>query len=200
MKLWQIYISLVLFNNILYADLAGGVLERYKSNSNVFVCVGIYSCVNLARALNAGFKELHGIDKDIVLVKHAKVIFPQDINNNPYNVKDYYFHHGDLEKLQEIISRFKQPIVILLGDHFPHYDEPVYNNMLEQLQIIKNHPIKNHIILIDYINHAGTAAFGGITEEQIKQALLEINHHYRFAYARGGCIEQEDKAILVAYL
>lgn len=193
--LWML---LAIFN-FCQADVAGGVLEKYKQN-NVFVCVGIYSCVNLARAFNANYRTVHGIDEDEVLVKHARTIFPHDINENRFRITDYHIHDGDLETFEQIINSISAPMTIFLGNHCPEYDKPVYNNVLEQLDVIKRHPLNNHVVCIDYIHHAGTPAFGNITLEQIKAKLHEINPDYRCAFEQGGIVESEKNAILVAYI
>lgn len=183
----------------LNAEVGDGVLKQYKQN-NVFVCLGIYSCISLARALNAGFTELHGIDEDEVLVNHANIIFPKDTNDNPFNVTNYHVHLGGLEKFKEIISHINEPITILLGNHFPDVDQTNINNILHELEIIKNHKIKTHAILIDYINYSGTPAFGNISLTDIKRKITDINPKYIFSLKRGGHLGKEEKAILVAYI
>lgn len=188
----------VLLNNALEADVAHGVLEKYKNN-NIFICTGIYSCVSLARALNAGFTELHGIDENDVLVDHARIIFPHDINNNPYNVKNYNFHLGGLEKLEAVISHINTPITFLLSSCFPDMDGTTTNRILDELEIIKRHPIKRHTILVEYVNYAGTSRFGNISLDAIKAKLLAINPYYKFSLEKGGILEKEENAILVAY-
>lgn len=189
----------VLFNHFLNPEVAHGVLEKYKNN-RVFVCSSIYGCVNLARALNAGYTKMYGIDNDPVLVEHAKVIFPQDINNTSCVGKEYSFYYGGIEKFKNIILNINEPMTILLGSHYPCIDTEVYNSVLEELNIIQEHPIKTHTILIDYIHHAGTRAFGYVALEEIKKKLQEINADYRFTLAKGGHLEKEEGAILVAYL
>lgn len=183
----------------LNAEVSHGVLEKYKQN-NIFVCLGIYSCINLARALNAGFTELHGIDADEVLVNHANIIFPKDINDNPFNITNYHIHHGSLKKFEEIISYINEPITIFLGNHFPDIDQIKTNNILQELEIIKSHNIKVHTILIDYIHHENMPSFGYISLVDIKRKLIDINPKYIFSFEKGGHLEKEENAILVAYL
>lgn len=197
--IYKVLGALLTISSLCQADVAGGVLEKYKQN-NVFVCMGIYSCVNLARAFNANYRTVHGIDQDEVLVKHGQIIFPHDINDNRFGIKDYHFHYGGIEKFEQVITSIKAPMTIFLGDHCPEYDKPVYNNILEQLDVIKRHACNNHIICIDYIHHAGAPEFGYITLEQICAKLHEINPNYQFAREKGGCVESEEQAVLVAYL
>lgn len=192
-----ILLSFFVLNSPLYADISPGVLEKYKNN-NIFICVGIYSCINLARALNSGFREIHGIEEDEILVRHAHIIFPQDISENRYHVTNYHIHHGSLEKLQEIVFYLDKPATIFLGNNYPDIGQIKINNVLEELEIIRCHHIKTHTILIDFINHAGTPEFGNVSLDDIKSKLLEINSNYVFHFEKGGCVEREDNAILVA--
>lgn len=187
----------ICFHSFLLAEISHGVLEKHKKN-DIFVCMGIYSCVNLARALNAGFRELHGIDEDKVLVDHAKVIFPQDINNNPFNITNYNMHHGGLQKFIKIIFKICTPMTILLGSHYPDVDCPKTNEILQELDAIKNHPIKTHTILVDHINFANTDSWKNISLKDIKKKILEINPRYTFYLEKGGRLEDEENAILVA--
>jgi hypothetical protein len=191
--------TLLAIFNLCQADVAGGVLEKYKQN-NIFVCVGIYSCVNLARAFNANYRTVHGIESDEVLVEHARTIFPHDMNENRFRITDYHIHHGNLEAFEQLIAPINAPMTIFLGNHCPEYDKLVYNNILEQLDVIKRHSFNNHVICIDYIQHEGTPAFGNIKLEQILTKLYEINPHYKFAFEQGGVVESEKNAVLIAYL
>lgn len=195
-------VSLIfLSSHWLSAEVAGNVLERYKNN--VFVTTGIYSCINIARALYAGFSIIHCIDRDEVLVNHAQFIIPMYIKAcsclNPIN---YHVYHGNpASDLINIIANIKEPTTFLLNSYLPEVDHPEgLNSILQELEQIKNHPIKTHTILIEYIHHAGTPRFGNVTLESIKEKLLEINPNYRFRYEQGGHLSLEESALLVAYL
>ncbi len=57
--------------------------------------------------------------------------------------------------------------------------------VLKELQIIGNHPIKTHTLLIDDRRQVGTADFDYVTEAQIRTAILSINPAYQFSYDTG---------------
>lgn len=198
MKISEIILllSCVLVHNYGYADVSHGVLEKYKQN-DIFVCVGIYSCVSLARAINAKYAELLGIDESQVLVDHARAIFPKDFNRT---ITNYHIYHGGMSEFRNIIFTINKPMTIFLGNHFPSIDEVRSNTILQELDVLKEHPVKTHTVLIDYVNYAGTDAFGGVSLNEIKSRLLEINGNYRFSLEKGGRLEKEEKAILVAYV
>lgn len=194
-----VLLNLVFIYNISHAELACGVLEKYKNN-DIFICLGIYGCVNLARALNAGFTQLHGIDNDPILLSHARTIFPRCINENRLNVTNYHFYYGGIVEFKRIIFQINQPMTILLGSHYPNVNQIPFNKILEEIDIIKSHPIKSHTILIDHINYADTPAFGYVTLDAIKDKLRDINLQYAFALEKGGRLEKEENAVLVAYI
>ncbi len=188
---------LSLLHSICYSDVAHGVLERYKKG-NTFICVGIGPCVSLARAYNAKFVHMHGLDEDRVFVEHARAIFPGSFGI-PAS-RNYHIHQGGVDKLRDIMSGINEPVTIFLGSHYPEMDYVPKNTILNELEAIKDHPINTHTIMIDYIQYADTEMFGNISLDAIKNRLLEINRRYSFAFADGGHLEKDKNAILVAYI
>lgn len=185
----------------LQAEVAHGVLEKYPNK--VFVGTGIYSSINIGRALNANFPAIYCMDADQVLVDHARTIVPSYIHEKPRkHLKSWRAIHGDPKKdLLYLINSIHTPITFLLSSHFPDVDDQTkQNDVLFELNQIKQHPIKTHTILIEYIHWAGTPFFGGITLQMIKDKLLEINPRYSFTFETGGHLEEETNAILVAYI
>lgn len=57
--------------------------------------------------------------------------------------------------------------------------------ILQELEAIKNHPIKNHTILIDDVRMFGTRDFDGVTLDQITDKLREINPNYSIFFEKG---------------
>ena len=104
-------------------------------------------------------------------------------------------------ELKTIIDRIEEPITFLLSSHLPDIDHPEQgNNILDELDQIKEHSIKSHTILIEYIQYAGSSMFGNITLDEIKTKILEIDLRYQFNFEKGGHLEKEENALLVAYL
>lgn len=192
-----VMVSLSLLHTLSYADVAHGVLERYKK-SNTFICVGLGSCVTLARAFNAKFVHMHGLDEDRVFVEHARIIFPGSFGI-PAS-RNYHIYQGGVDELQAIMQDINEPVTIFLGSHHPEIDKVKANNVLYELEAIKQHHINTHTILVEYIQYADTELFGNISLDEVKNKLLEINRGYRFAFADGGHLEKDKNAILVAYV
>lgn len=181
-----------------FADVSQAVLRKYRRN-DVFLCVGIHNCVSFAWAERAGFLEFYGIDEDKILVEHGRIVFPKDLVESNRPIK-YAMYHGGLETFEKVINSIDKAVTIFLSNHYFGIKQTPVNTILQELDIIKNHPIKNHTILIDDIHYAGMPAFGNITLDDIKNKLLKINPGYTFAFADGGHLEKEVNAILVAYI
>lgn|GEM_PF-2467391 len=185
-------------SDTLQAEVAKGVLEKYRK-SNAFVCVGVYSCSNLAYALDADYTQLYVIDEDQIMIDHAKIIFPRHTNPNNKNLKSCEFYHGDHHSFQTAMNRIDKPATIILGNYFPDGDGYQPNDIMHYLDIIQLHGIISHAILVDYINHAGTPRFGNVSLETIIAKLLEINPNYKLYFEKGGILGNEDHAVLVAH-
>lgn len=180
------------------ADVSRVVLEKYRKN-DVFLCVGIHNCVSFAWAERAGFSEFYGIDEDNILVEHGKIVFPKDLVESRRPIT-YAMYHGGIETFETIVNSINKPMTIFLSNHYFGIKQTPVNNILQELDTLKNHPIRSHTILIDDIHHAGTPAFGNITLDEIKIKLLEINPNYAFSFEKGGHLEKESNAILVAFI
>ena len=192
---------LLLINFVTKTDIFPHVLDKYINQ--VFVCTGIASGEIFARAIEVNcatdaFSEIHGIEADLILAKHSQqFVIPKYIND--YKPKKLNFcrvwHNNSITDLANIIHPIDKPITFVLASQFPDWNNPSKtNDILQELNQIKKHHIKEHTILIDYIY------FGNINLESIKNKLLEINPNYKFALENGGHIGKEINAVLVAFI
>lgn len=181
--------------NNLNGDVAHGVLE--KCRNRVFVGTGMGNYITIARAINGGFDEIFSLEEDEVLVEHKKYLVPKDKNFHNYHA----IQGNPARDLFSLIVSINEPMTLFLGNYLPNIDDLIPTNfLLDELDQIKHHPIKTHTILIDYIHYADTQLFGNVTLQSIKDKLLEINHLYQFRFEKGGHLEKEENAVLVAYL
>ncbi len=91
-------------------------------------------------------------------------------------------------KLGEVISKYTVPITFWLDAHCSGPGTgmfEVFNPIESELKQIKEHLIKNHVILIDDIRLCGKEDFCGITLDQLKKMILDINPTYRFSMEDG---------------
>lgn len=191
-------LSLLITVSNLFAEIPKGILEKYRK-SRALICIGVYSANNLALALDANFTELYAIDMEKAILDHAKIIFPRYTNPESKNLRSCEFIQGDHTQFKRVLNRLDKPVTIVLGNCFPEAEGPIKNDILLYLDIIKQHGIFSHAILIDHINHAGTHRFGNVSLEAIKAKLLDINPYYDLYLEYGGVLGNEQNAILVAY-
>ena len=160
-----------------------------------FVETGTYGGDGLQKALNAGFQEARSIEFDDHLVSGSRNRFA-----NRANIKIY---HGDSSKdLWNVIKDIDEPITFWLDAHIfpPRADGGKNCPLIEELEQIKQHPIKNHIILIDDMHCCGTAAFDFMGKEHFIAKLLEINPNYQIRYVDGGDDGEYKDNVMVASL
>jgi hypothetical protein len=65
-----------------------------------------------------------------------------------------------------------------------------------ELLALKEHEIKNHFILIDDVDHFGTGHMDGVTLDEVKKMILDINPAYQFTLEDGNTTG----SILAAYV
>ena len=199
----NLLIFFVFFSNILLTNISNGVLEKYKKN-NVFVSTAFNNGLHVVKAMNANFTDVYCVELDKVMFDHSDKLLSAYFKKNGLSesVRNYSLYLGEPKKiLPNFIYSIDQTITFLLCSHLPEIDYPEKeNNVLNELEIIKNHSIKQHTIIVDYIHWVGTKSFGNITLQSITNKILEINPNYKFYFERGGHLEQEENAVLVAYI
>ena len=97
------------------------------------------------------------------------------------------------ELLPKMLSLLTEPSLIFLDGHFNN-GEPLWG----ELEILKNHPIKNHTIIIDDFKN-----YFSSRENELKLRLKEINPNYEFAFEDSynpGTGQIHHKHNLIAYL
>ncbi len=162
-------------------------IDKFDKHTDVFVETGSYLGEGIQLALTAGFKKIHSIE----IVK-AKYDICKDLFKGEKKVKLYLGDSVDL--LEEIISKIKEPITFWLDGHFSEGDRKHGTPMktlcplMDELEIIKKHPIKNHVIMIDDMNcwkGMSNIYHEGFDTETIKRKLLEINPEYKLNFING---------------
>ena len=160
-----------------------------------FVETGTYYGESVQKALNDGFQEVRSIESDSYWAETTRNNFA-----NHSNVKIY---HGDSSKdLWDVIKDIDEPITFWLDAHIfpPRADGGKNCPLIEELEQIKQHPIKNHIILIDDMHCCGTAAFDFMNRGHFIKKLLEINPDYQIRYVDGGGAGEYKNNVMVAIL
>lgn len=166
------------------------VFKKYKNK--YFVESGTYEGDGITNALIAGFKEIYSIELAPYFYEKALKKFRKN--------KNVHIILGDSGTvLWEVIKDIDEPITFWLDGHYSGGNTGIgsngYTPILQELDCIRRHHIKDHTILIDDVRLFGTAEFDFVTTDEILQILQEINPAYEFRYEEG-CIHGD---VLVAY-
>lgn len=147
-----------------------------------FIETGTFRGFGVGRALYSGlFEKIYSIELAPHLYEYCKNL----LANFP-NVKLYL---GDSrEILPQILSEIDAPATFWLDGHYSSGDTArgITNNpILDELEAISRHFIKNHTLMIDDVKLFGTEEFDFIELETIKKKILEINPNYKISlYSR----------------
>jgi len=188
-----ILVLLMFIETAVHANIGPKGFKAYSGE--VFVETGTYLGKGVRLALEAGFEEIHSLDIDPIMVENCQKKFA--------NYKNVSIHHKDSStQLWDVISEIDKPITFWLDAHngFPDPNAHEVKNtcILDELEQIKNHPIKTHTILIDDLHCCGTIYFDYIKVGELVQKLFEINPNYSIEFIEGGDDGEYPNNILVA--
>jgi len=147
------------------------VISKYISP--IFVETGSFQGQAISLALSVGFPKVISIELSNKFYDYCYRKFLND--------KRVKIFHGDVElMLWDMIKGIDKPVTFWLDAHDSGgetakgiHGDPI----IQELDIIKNHPIKNHIILVDDLR--------GMVVKDIQNKILEINHNYVFSFEDG---------------
>jgi len=149
----------------------------------VFIETGSGGGGGIQLALDAGFPLIYSIELSEVLYEFCSEYFKVNKNVNVV--------FGDSQRvLWDVISKFNTPITFWLDAHITDLlseGDPEKPPLMEEIEIIGRHPIKNHTILIDDLRCWGW-------NDKLMDAIRIINPSYVFSLEDGTF----EKDILVA--
>ena len=145
------------------------VFKKYLNS--VFIETGSQFGDGIQMALDAGFKEIYSIEANVDCFKHCvSRFYLRGVN---------FWLDDSANGLMDILYDIDSKCTFWLDAHNEN-DYPV----LAELEAISQHPIKTHTILIDDIRMFPTDK-NGLTEQKIKDRILQINPDYKFSYEDG---------------
>lgn len=118
-----------------------------------------------------------------------KPSFVKHCRNRFKSHKEMHIVQGDSAKdLGKMIAKLNKAITFWLDGHNskPNSYGDKNTPLLEELNQIKQHPIKTPTILIDDMHCVGTILFDFITKEEIIEKIMEINPNYTIQYMDEG--------------
>ena len=153
-------------------------LHRFKNN--ILVESGSLTGGGVQDALDCGYKRVISFEVAPSFVEHCRNRFK---NNENVSII------GDTSaNMFEHIKSISEPITFWLDGHYSggttSYKD-VYCPILQELDAIGRHHLKNHVILIDDVRLFGTAEFDHIQLEDVKKKILNINPNYKFTLFDG---------------
>jgi len=157
--------------------------SRYPNQH--FIETGSHEGYGIDIAVNTGFQNVYSIEINPRLYNICKNRF----DGNP-RVK--LFLGDSAVVLPDVIAGIDGRITFWLDAHIATGETGC--PILEELEAIKKHPIKDHTILIDDIRLFGTYHFDFIPVSKVIEKILEINPRYQITYEKG----HVDRDILVA--
>jgi hypothetical protein len=99
--------------------------------------------------------------------------------------KHVHCHLGNSPKiLQKILANINEPVTFWLDAHSAGEPQPedTMIPLLQELEVIKNHPIKSHLIMIDDVR---LFQYYGTSKENVEEILKSINSEYVIEYFPG---------------
>lgn len=166
------------------------IFQKYK-NTEWFFESGTHVGEGVQKALDAGFTNIISVE-----------LAPHYYNRCVMRFKDndrVHLYLGDTEDLfKELIPKVQEPITFWLDGHNSGYDTTWGKHespLMQELEIIKNHPIKTHTLIIDDLRCWEKPHYD-FDKGDILTFVKSINPDYIITYENGH-IEND---ILVAYI
>lgn len=168
--------------------------ENFRKHINgVFIETGSLIGDGVQQALEAGFSRVISIELSDKYFEETRKRF----ESNP----SVTIVQGDSYKvLPDVIKDVDQKITFWLDGHHSCGDTALgdyWTPLMQELDAIKNHPIKEHTIMIDDMRcWEEPNPVHGFFKDDIYKKLEEINSDYKFEFLNG----HQENDILVAYI
>ena len=154
------------------------IFEKYLNP--IFIETGTWHGDGVQQALDAGFKTIASFELSLELHHLCLQRF--------MGIPNVILFQGDsAEELPKFIKHITTPITFWLDGHYCGLDTAMGSKntpLLEEIDAIKEHPIKIHTILIDDLRGWTKELRGFDTLDLIKK-ILEINPNYVFTLEDG---------------
>jgi hypothetical protein len=159
------------------------MFEKYRKGCSYFVETGTYKGYGIDAAKEVGFERYYSAE-------YLKSLYEECLEKFE-DQDDVFLYNGSSEDcLVEILKDIDKKSLFWLDAHDSFGTGggvPTY----EELKVLKEHPIKNHTLLVDDV----PLYFGN--GEELKQRILEINPKYKFLTHNP---DTRPDYILVAYI
>jgi hypothetical protein len=176
---YVISLFLLAASSNLKAVTSSEVFAKYPNT--YFIETGSYCGDGIQMALSTGFQEIYSIE--------LSPEYHERCNKRFAGIPQIHLILGDsASMLPRLLQQIDAPATFWLDGHYSGGDTAKGNSnspILQELDAIAQHPIKNHTILIDDIRQAGTTDFDLVTLGQIAKKIQSINPKYRIFFEDG---------------
>lgn len=170
------------------STLKSEVLRKYAGHCQVFIETGTASGEGVQVAIDVGFARIVTIEANPDMFFRACERFAE-------------FDHvicamGDGgQVLGQILRDVHEPAVFWLDSHWSTGEDPLAPGIspcpvISEIRHIAEHPIKEHVILIDdmrYFRGKGIGQWGNVTLSEIIEGIFAINRDYWITFDDGFC-------------
>ena len=179
------------------------LLKQMKNyaNINIYFETGMSRGNGIKKAIECNFNKIYSIDICKKWITYNEKQFRDKTN--------IFLIHDDSQNLDKHINNINEKIFFFLDAHNDHSNSDTENEkciincpILKELEIIKNHHIKDHLIIIDdirifknkkdsYLVASTRSPYPGrkcdnwgmdVHLKTIEQKLIEINNKYKLKY------------------
>lgn len=163
--------------------------------NSVFIETGSYRGDGIQAAIEAGFEKIHSVELSHENYQHCIDRF--DVANAKYPGLILY-NMNSVEGLKIILHELNEPATFWLDAHSQLLDTDEFESypLIEELEVIGQHHIKTHTIIIDDILHLTHPDITGWTKRKIEAEIKAINENYKIQYRSNPVINN----ILIASL
>ena len=156
-----------------------GILEEHMLH-NVFIATGMGNEESAKVALSLGFSRIYIVESNRRSILRDKICFSRvrEVHVSVRSVLDF---------LEELLPKIHQPTVFWLDTpEARDCSDLLAGLILEELDIISRHCIKEHVVLVSNMSaFARKEGFYGIRTYDIERALLDINPEYKLCFVDG---------------
>jgi hypothetical protein len=145
------------------------LFEKYKADCKIFFETGTYLGDSLKAALELGYEKALSVEEDPGMFANAQAnlaCIPEE-----HKKKLHLFLGNSAAKMPEMLAMVDSRALFWIDAHYMDGQ-----GAFIELGHIKNHVIKNHVIIVDDI----PLYFGD--GSGVKKAILDINPDYKFTF------------------
>lgn len=167
------------FSQAVEAITTKDVFAKYPNK--YFIESGSYRGDGIKMALEGSFEEIYSIELSPHLYEICYTMFAE-------TPKVHVLFGDTAQVMPELLKQIDAPATFWLDGHYSWSQTArgdTNTPILQELESIRNHPIKTHTILIDDVRQFGTVEFDFVELDDIIQKILEINPNYKIHYEDG---------------